>query len=224
MNHSEPRSPTTTTDSSVKSAVMRVMVVDDHPSMARGVELSLGRADDIEVVGVLHKPRDVFDRVMELLPDVILMDVRMPRREGIDLLIKIRSAMPQVKVIMLSASEDPQDIRDAMRMGAYGYLSKGIPWSLLIPVVRMAREDQVVISRTALDPVLGNVSSADSPLTDEEIEVLRLLVEFDSLGELAKRVSMARSTLTRTLERIQSKLGAKTRPEAVAIAARNGLL
>ncbi len=200
------------------------MIVDDHPPLARGVELSLERVEDIEVVEVLHRPREVLARVQELIPDIILMDVRMPQREGIDLLIKIRSETPQVKVIMLSASEDPRDIREAMHLGAYGYVSKSIAWHQLIPVVRLAQQDQVVISHKALDPVLGRMSLDDLALTPEEVDLLRLRVEADSLKDLAHLASMAPSTLSRSLDRIQNKLGVKTDLQAVAVAVNIGLI
>ncbi len=224
MAHSEPGTGTEPTASAPEIRVVRVMVVDDHPPLARGVELSLQRAADIEVVSVLHRPREVLARVDAVRPDIILMDVRMPQREGIDLLIQIRSLMPHVKVIMLTASEDPLDIRDAMRMGAYGYVSKSTAWDQLLPIVRLAQRDQVVISRQALDPVLGRISIKESQLTAGELELLRLLVEVDNLNELAEQASMSRSTLSRNLERIQDKLGVKTRHQAIAVAARDGLI
>ncbi len=224
MAHPEPGSWTRARSEKVEAHVIRVVVVDDHPALARGVQLSLQRAEDIEVVGVLNRPREVLAAVKELLPDIVLMDVRMPQREGIDLLIKIRSAMPQVKVIMLSASGDPQDIRQAMHMGAYGYVSKNIAWNQLIPIVRWAQQEQVVISRQALDPVLGHRSLDEMALSEREVELLRLRVEADNLKDLAHRASMAPSTLSRSLDRIQRKLGVRTPFQAVAIAVSYGFI
>ena len=106
---------------------IRVLVADDHVLYRRGLQFVLGQEDDIDVVGEAGDGSEAIRRVEELLPDVVLMDVRMPRRSGIEACMAIKELVPSTKIIMLTMSDEESDLYEAVRAGANGYLLKDVP-------------------------------------------------------------------------------------------------
>ena len=108
------------------SEAIRVLVVDDHALFRRGLEMVLGQESDIEVVGEAGDGAEAVDLASTLLPDIVLMDVRMPRRSGIEACTAIKEVVPSAKIVMLTISDDEADLYDAIKAGASGYLLKEI--------------------------------------------------------------------------------------------------
>jgi len=106
---------------------LRVMVVDDHALFRRGLEMVLADEPDIEIVGEASDGQEAIERAQEVMPDIVLMDVRMPKRSGIEATAQIRDLLPHVKILMLTISDEEADLYDAIKAGASGYLLKEIP-------------------------------------------------------------------------------------------------
>jgi DNA-binding NarL/FixJ family response regulator len=106
---------------------LRVMVVDDHALFRRGLEMVLGNEPDLELVGEASDGQEAIEKAQETMPDVVLMDVRMPKRSGIEATAQIKELLPHVKILMLTISDEEADLYDAIKAGASGYLLKEIP-------------------------------------------------------------------------------------------------
>jgi two-component system NarL family response regulator len=125
---------------------LRVMVVDDHALFRRGLEMVLQQEADIELVGEASDGAEAVERATELMPDVVLMDVRMPRRSGIEAAGQIKEALPHAKILMLTISDEEADLYDAIKAGASGYLLKEIPIEEVADAIRSVWAGQSRIS------------------------------------------------------------------------------
>ena len=125
---------------------LRVMVVDDHALFRRGLEMVLGNEEDLELVGEASDGQEAVEKAQDLMPDVVLMDVRMPRRSGIEATAQIRDLLPHVKILMLTISDDEADLYDAIKAGASGYLLKEIPIEEVADAIRSVWAGQSRIS------------------------------------------------------------------------------
>jgi two-component system NarL family response regulator len=201
----------------------RIVVVDDHPSYAQGLEMLLKSiADDIEVVGVATDHDAALEMIGSQLPDVVLMDIRMPGSDGLVTTAQVRDMFPVVKVVMLTASEEDEDIFEAMRLGASGYLPKNIEVEELVSAVRAINRGQVVISPTVAGKFLNLEHSEPTPLLDSERELLKLIAEGYENTEIAARLSFSESTVKRHLRNILEKLQLHNRVQAAVYAAKKG--
>lgn len=203
---------------------IRVVSVDDHPTYAYGLKtLITSLAEDIEVVGVATSGEDAVDLVEEVLPDIVLMDLRMPRVEGIDAARKIRQLFPDVKIVMLTVSEDARDVHASISSGVHGYLSKDIDPEQLVAAIRAVHAGEVVLAPFA---AALSFASSDSvaPLSDAEIHLLRLTAGGHDYSEIARELAVSESTLKRMVHDVQRKLGVSTRIEAIVMAAKRGIV
>ena len=198
-------------------------MVDDHPSYAKGLEMLLKSVvDDIEVVGIAKDHKAAIEAVKEHLPDVVLMDIRMPGADGIEVTKQIREQFPVVKVVMLTVSEDDQDVYDAMSLGASGYLPKQIEVEELIAAIRSISAGQVVISPLVAGKLLGQTMNDAVPLTEQERDLLRLVAEGHDNAKIAEMMAVSESTLKRNLRNILEKLHLHNRIQAAVYAAKKG--
>ncbi len=115
---------------------LRVMVVDDHALFRRGLQMVLDDEGDLELVGEAADGAEAVERAQELMPDVVLMDVRMPRRSGIEAARELKDVLPHAKILMLTISDDEADLYDAIKAGASGYLLKEIPIEEVADAIR----------------------------------------------------------------------------------------
>ncbi len=203
---------------------IRVVTVDDHPTYAYGLKTLLtALAGDIEVVAVATSGSEGIRVVGEELPDVVLLDVRMPALEGIEAASKIHELFPDVRIIMLTVSEDPRDVHSTLCAGVMGYLSKDIEPEQLIASIRAVHAGEVVLS-----PFAASVSFADAeqtiPLTDGEIYVLKLMARGWEQAVIAREIAVSDSTLKRMMHDIHRKLGVANRIQAIVVAAKRGLI
>ncbi len=212
---------------------MRVLIADDHPLFRDGLR-SLLEARGIEVVGEAEDGRAAFDLAQKTHPDVVLMDLAMPEVNGLTATRLISAELPEVKVVILTASEDDANLFEAIKSGAQGFLLKNLAsdqfFNLLEGVARGEPALTPGLARKLLDefarpPSTVRPAAAPDQLTEREREVLALLVQgVTSNRELAERLVVSENTVKYHLRNILDKLHVQNRAQVVSYALRHGLL
>jgi len=214
---------------------IRVLVVDDHALFRRGLEMVLAQEPDIEVVGEAGDGAEAVERAADLLPDVVLMDVRMPRRSGIEACTAIKDVVPSARIIMLTISDEEGDLYEAIKAGATGYLLKEISIDEVATAIRAVAGGQSLISPSMASKLLsefatlikrdGDRQQVPAPrLTDRELEVLRLVARGLNNRDIAKQLYISENTVKNHIRNILEKLQLHSRMEAVVYAVREKLL
>jgi two-component system NarL family response regulator len=214
---------------------IRVLVVDDHALFRRGLQMVLGAEPDVEVVGEASDGAEALKVAAETTPDIVLMDVRMPRRGGIDATTAIKDAVPSTKIIMLTISDEEGDLYDAIKAGAMGYLLKEISIEEVATAVRAVHNGQSLISPSMASKLLNEFATmvrrdderqqVPAPrLTDREMEVLRLVAKGLNNRDIAKKLFISENTVKNHIRNILEKLQLHSRMEAVVYAVREKLL
>jgi DNA-binding NarL/FixJ family response regulator len=225
----------TATAATVDSDPIRVLVVDDHALFRRGLDMVLAQEPDIEVVGEAGDGAEAVERAADLLPDVVLMDVRMPRRSGIEACTAIKDVVPSARIIMLTISDDEGDLYEAIKAGATGYLLKEISIDEVATAIRAVAGGQSLISPSMASKLLsefatlikrdGDRQQVPAPrLTDRELEVLRLVARGLNNRDIAKQLYISENTVKNHIRNILEKLQLHSRMEAVVYAVREKLL
>jgi len=213
----------------------RVLVADDHVLYRRGLEMVLSTEDDIEIVGEAGDGAEAIARAEELLPDIVLMDIRMPRRSGIEACSAIKGAVPSTKIIMLTISDEESDLFEAVRAGANGYLLKDVPGEDIADGIRAVMGGQSLISPSMAGALLTEfaelskrseqVTRLPAPrLTDRELQVLRLVARGMANKDIASELFISENTVKNHVRNILEKLQLHSRMEAVVYAVRERLL
>jgi DNA-binding NarL/FixJ family response regulator len=214
---------------------IRVLVVDDHALFRRGLQMVLEGEDDIEVVGEAGDGAEAIEKAEDTAPDVVLMDVRMPKRSGIEATTQIKELLPHVKILMLTISDEEGDLYDAIKAGASGYLLKEIPIEEVADAIRSVWAGQSRISPSMASKLLTEFAAisktADerpqmpSPrLTDREMEVLRLVAQGLNNRDIAKQLFISENTVKNHIRNILEKLHLHSRMEAVVYAVREKMI
>ncbi|MEP7055663.1 MAG: response regulator transcription factor [Actinomycetota bacterium] len=214
---------------------IRVLVVDDHALFRRGLQMVLEQEDDIEVVGEAGDGAEAVDKAAETMPDIVLMDVRMPKRGGIDACTAIKDVVPSAKIIMLTISDEEGDLYDAIKAGASGYLLKEISIEEVATAIRAVNGGQSLISPSMASKLLTEFASMikrgderqqlPTPrLTDREMEVLKLVAKGMNNRDIAKQLFISENTVKNHIRNILEKLQLHSRMEAVVYAVREKLL
>jgi DNA-binding NarL/FixJ family response regulator len=214
---------------------IRVLVVDDHALFRRGLEMVLAHEPDIDVVGEAADGAAAVEKAVLTTPDIVLMDVRMPRRGGIDACTAIKEAVPSSKIIMLTISDEEADLYDAIKAGATGYLLKEISIEEVASAIRAVHGGQSLISPSMASKLLTEFASMikrsderqqiPAPrLTDREMEVLRLVAKGLNNRDIAKQLFISENTVKNHIRNILEKLQLHSRMEAVVYAVREKLL
>ena len=201
----------------------RVIVVDDHPSYAHGLASLLRVLGGIDVVAITHDAEAGVEYAAEHRPDVVLMDIRLPERSGIEATRKIRAQCPEVKVAILTASNEPADISEAISAGAAGYLLKQSDAGRLVAGIKAVAAGQIVMEPSLLT-AFPNADRDEHLLTEMDVRLLKLLSGGLELSAVARQLDISLSTVKRQIVQVQRKLGASNRIQAVVAAARKGLL
>jgi two-component system NarL family response regulator len=211
-----------------------VLIVDDHALFRRGLELVLAAEPDLDVVGEAGDGVEAIERATELTPDVVLMDVRMPGVGGIEATRRIRNAHPSTKVVMLTVSEDEEDLFAAIRAGATGYLLKEVSIDEVADAVRAVARGQALVTPSMASKLLGEFNAlsrrvdaqhGSAPrLTDREVEVLKLVAKGMTNKDIAAELVIAENTVKNHVRNILEKLGLKSRMEAAIHAVREKLV
>ncbi len=214
---------------------IRVLVVDDHALFRGGLQMVLEQEEDIEVVGEAGDGAEAVERATDSMPDIVLMDVRMPKRGGIDACTAIKDAVPSAKIIMLTISDEEADLYDAIKAGASGYLLKEISIEEVAAAIRAVNEGQSLISPSMASKLLTEFASmikrtddrqqVPTPrLTDREMEVLKLVAKGLNNRDIAKQLFISENTVKNHIRNILEKLQLHSRMEAVVYAVREKLL
>lgn len=204
------------------AAVITVLIVDDHPLFREGLVHAIGTEEGFRIVGEAADGHEALALWNRHRPDVTLVDVSMPGFDGIALVRKMRSVSPQARVLMLTSSEDGEDMLAAFDAGAAGYLTKGARYTELKAAIREVHAG----GRPIGDAVAKRLASSrpDAPLTPREMAVLRMLS--DGLGhvEIAERLEISERTARAHVAAIRDKLGATNAAQAIAKAFARGIL
>ncbi len=214
---------------------IRVLVVDDHALFRRGLEIVLAQEEDIQVVGEAGDGAEAVEVAADLLPDIVLMDVRMPRRGGIEACTTLKEVAPSAKIIMLTISDEEADLYDAIKAGATGYLLKEISTDEVSTAIRAVADGQSQISPSMAAKLLTEFKSmiqrtdesklVPAPrLTDRELEVLKLVATGKNNRDIAKDLFISENTVKNHVRNILEKLQLHSRMEAVVYAMREKIL
>lgn len=208
--------------------MIRVVLVDDHRVVSRGVHSYLESFGDLSVVGVAANAEKLLARLDEWLPDVIVMDLLMPGgMDGVEATRRVRQRWPRTQVIALTASTDDARLVGALRAGAIGYVRKDAEPELLLAAVRAAARGQSMIDPAAASTVLQEMAQGSLPgreLTEREIEVLRQLAHGRTNREIAEALFISEETVKTHIGNILGKLHLAHRTQAVVYALKQGLV
>src|SRR6516165_6616132 len=216
---------------------IRVLIVDDHALFRRGLEMVLAEEADIEVVGEASDGAEAVEKAGQALPDVVLMDIRMPKSSGIEACRAMKALAPSTKIVMLTISDEEEDLFEAIRAGASGYLLKDIPLDEVAGTVRAVNGGQSLINPSMAAKLLTEFAALarrdeEEPpqqvpaprLTEREIEVLRLVARGMNNRDIAKELFISENTVKNHVRNILEKLQIHSRMEAVMVAVREKLI
>jgi DNA-binding NarL/FixJ family response regulator len=206
--------------------VIRVLVADDHAVVRQGLRTLLELQEDIEVVGEAANGEEAVARARELEPDVALVDLVMPRLDGVGTIRRLREVSPATRAIVLTSFLDEESLLPAIRAGAVGYLLKDVQPQELVRAIRTVHGGDALLSPAVTARLLERVADASpepSPLTGRELEVLALIARGRSNKAIARELGMAEKTAKNHVSNILGKLGVDDRTQAALYAVRAGL-
>ncbi len=211
-----------------------VLLVDDHVLFREGVASLLASRQGVKVVGEAGDGYEAIEKARETMPDVILMDVHMPRCNGLEAVRVIKREMPNVKIVMLTVDEHDETLFEAIKSGAQGYLLKKLNRQHLFDMLATAARGEVALSPVMMAKILaefqhpttepGLAGEAREELTPRETDVLKLVVRGATNREIADALNITENTVKKHLQSILSKLHLQNRIQAAVYAVREGLL
>ena len=219
--------------------MIRVLLVDDQTLVRQGVRSLLGFADGIEVVGEAEDGEAALERIAADRPDVVLLDVRMPVLDGLEVLARLRATDGAPPVLLLTTFDDDAVALDALKLGAKGFLLKDVRLELLVDAIRTVHEGRTLVQPALTERIVRGLTdgssrdpgAADAPplddvdaLTDRETEVLRLMVAGWTNKRIAQALELTDGTVKNHVSRILAKLGVRDRTRAVLKAIESGLV
>jgi DNA-binding NarL/FixJ family response regulator len=202
--------------------VIRVFAVDDHPLIREGIAALIGGQKDMQLAGHASSAAEAIQKYRSILPDVTLMDLRLPDMNGIDALIAIRSEFRDARVLMLTTFEGDAEIQGALQAGARGYMLKGAAPAELIDAIRDVHAGKKRIPAAIAAQLAEHAH--EEPLTLRELEVLQRLASGGRNRDIGDQLFITEETVKVHLKHVMEKLGARDRTEAVAIALRRGII
>ncbi len=214
---------------------IRILVVDDHTLFRRGLTALLSREPSLEVVGDAADAGEAQRRAQELQPDLILLDNHLPGVRGVDALPALREAAPAARILMLTVSEDEQDLSAALRAGAAGYLLKTIEGDALASAIRRAMRGESVVAYEMTGKLVsalqgGTAAAAPTPatallesLSPRERDILRGIARGASNKEIGQQLGIAETTVKIHVQHVLRKLSVSTRVQAAVLAANAGV-
>ena len=204
------------------SAKIRVLIVDDHAVVREGLVAILNRQDDLTVVGEAANGHEALEQWRKHRPDITLMDLRMPEMSGIAAIDAIRAEDDHALIIILTTYDSDEDVYRAMRAGAKAYVLKDAHREELLECIRCVCRGQMFVSPEVAAKLASRISEEE--LTNRELELLTLLAEGKSNKLIARELNISEGTVKTHVKSILEKLDATSRTEAVAVAARRGLI
>ena len=212
---------------------IRVLVVDDQELFRRGLVMLLGVEPGIEVVGEAGDGVEGTNLAASAAPDVVLLDVRMPKRSGIEACVAIKETVPSAKIIMLTVSDEEADLYEAVKSGASGYLLKDSSIEEVAQAVRVVSDGQSLISPSMAVKLIDEFKQMSQPdrspvstfrLTERELEVLRLVAQGLNNKDIAKKLFISENTVKNHVRNLLEKLQLHSRMEAVLYAVREKIV
>ncbi|OKI08077.1 DNA-binding response regulator [Streptomyces sp. CB02923] len=213
---------------------IRVLLADDQRLIRESFGIVLNAQPDIEVIGEAVDGQDAIDRIAELGPDVVLMDIRMPVLDGLEATHRITRSSPHVKIVMLTTFDEDEYVYEALRVGANGFLLKDSSAQQLAEAVRTVAMGGALLAPTVTKRLIEEFARGEASrtvrrgrvagLTERETEVLRLIAQGLSNSELAERLVIAEQTVKTHVSRVLVKLGLRDRTQAVVFAYETGLV
>lgn len=206
---------------------IKVLIVDDHAVVRKGLRSFLQAYDDLELVGEASDGDEAVQFCEKLQPDVILMDLMMPRMDGETATTIIRQRFPQVQIIALTSFKGDRLVQKLLNAGAIGYLLKNVSADELAQSIRAARSGQPTLSPEATKALINSATQPRLPdlnLTAREMEVLKLMANGFSNPQIAEKLSISRSTVKFHVSSILAKMNLNTRTEVVSFALHNHLV
>ncbi|NOQ82297.1 MAG: response regulator [Methylophaga sp.] len=216
--------------------MIRILLVDDHSLFRSGIKSLLESQDDFEVVGEASNGLDGIKRAKQLKPDIVLLDLHMPVTSGLEALQIITEEVPETEVLMLTVSEDGQDLVQALRSGARGYLLKNIEIDFLVDSIHRAMRGESVMSPqmstklmdSVRDPIPEPVTEKEKKqtvkLTPRESEIIIMLAQGESNKSIARTLDLAESTVKIHVQGILRKLNITSRVQAAVYAVEHGMM
>jgi DNA-binding NarL/FixJ family response regulator len=215
---------------------IRVLLVDDQALFREGLETLLSVHKDIQVVGQASNGQEAIEVAQQVHPDVVLMDVRMPILNGVRATRRLKKALPQCRVIVLTTFDDDEYVFDALRAGAVGYLLKDVPSARLVQAIRTTARGESILEPSVAAKVIAEFTRVSSlvpsaqmeqlvePLSERELEILALIARGGSNKEIADQLFIAEGTVKNHVTQILGKLGVRDRTQAALKARELGLL
>ena len=208
--------------------MIRVVIADDHTILREGLRQLLGAEADIEVVAEAGDGHEVLARVREIVFDLLLLDMSMPGRSGIELIKQVKSEKPKLRVLVLSMHEEKQYAVRAIKAGASGYVTKdGAGTQLVTAIRKVAAGGAFITAEVAEQLALGAMPDAEAAphgrLSDREFEVLRLLVAGHTVTDIAAKLNLSGKTVSTHKARLMEKLGIDNQADLVRYAMKHGI-
>lgn len=211
-----------------------ILVVDDHVLFREGITNIINRWDDFQVVGEASNGLEALEKAHQILPDVVLMDISMPVMDGIQATIRIKREMPSTKVVILTMSEENDDLLAAIKNGATGYILKDTPSKRLHDQLRGLMRDEAPISGIMAAKILNEFTTIASSgekantsidqLTERELDILEMVSKGMTNQEIAEQLFLSENTIKKYISNILNKLQVNNRVEAAMLAVRKGLI
>ncbi|MGA3158918.1 MAG: response regulator transcription factor [Steroidobacteraceae bacterium] len=201
---------------------IRVILADDHPVVRDGLAAIVNQQADMEVIGEAGDGEEALTLFHALKPDVMVLDLRMPKRDGVGVVQHLIQSDPEARVLIMTTYDGDEDIFRSLSHGARGYILKDAPRQEILTAIRAINEDRTYTSSTVASKALLRMGKPS--LTQRELDVLQLVAEGRSNKDIARRLEITEGTAKTHVKGILTKLDAISRTEAVAVAHRRGLV
>ena len=213
------------------SEIIRIFLADDHAVVRRGLEALLATEMDMEVVGTAANGGEAVERIIQLQPGVVLLDLQMPQKSGVDVLNEIRQGARDTRVLVLTSFSDRETIYEAIKAGAIGYLLKDSSPEELVQAIRNTHVGKSTLSPDVAlklieeisKPPRSNVPLTEEPLTEREVEILKYVARGMNNQEIADLLFLSERTVRTHISNILSKLHLANRTQATLYALREGI-
>lgn len=213
--------------------MLKILLVDDHALFRKGLSSLLGEQSNIKVVGEASNGFEAIEAAQRLKPDLIFMDINMPKCDGLEATKKILELIPTIRIVMLTASEEDKNLFEAMKIGAQGYLLKDLEINQLLELLQTISKGEAILSSTMATKIFNEFHKYDKSskseegvvdeLTDRETMILRYVAEGLLNKEIADELGISENTVKIHLRNILEKLHLRNRIQAAVYAVRQGI-
>lgn len=205
--------------------MIRVVLADDHPIVLDGIALNLEDSGDVRVVGRAATAHETLDEIARERPDVLVLDLELPDRNGLEILAQLKAAQPSLRTVIFTAYGSRERVAAALRGGADAYVLKGTPSSELLEAIRTVASGRAYLPSEIAADFLGTLrESGRERLTERELQTLRLLAQGLSNKQICARLGISERTVKFHVSEILGRLGVSNRAHAVAVAQKAGLI